>query len=111
MAVADDANRTCSRPYPRPEKPRVALLRLAPRPFGDPRGPAGARAEVVELRAADGAAGCDLDPVDALRVHREDALDADAVGGLPHGEHLAAAAAAPADHRALEDLDALLVAL
>src|SRR6185369_1232740 len=41
----------------------------------------------------------------------EDALDADAVGHLPDREHLPVAAAAARDDRALEDLDALLVAL
>jgi hypothetical protein len=49
--------------------------------------------------------------VDARGVHREGALHADAVRGLADGEHLAVPAAAAARHGALEDLDALLVAL
>src|SRR5262249_7192796 len=79
--------------------------------FLDAGGSAGALAEVVELGATDGAAGDDLEAVDARAVHRERALDADAGGRLPHRERLAMGAAAPLDDGALEDLDALLVAL
>ena len=45
------------------------------------------------------------------RVHREGALDADAVGELAHGEGLVDPAVLAADDHALEHLDALLVAL
>ena len=45
------------------------------------------------------------------RVHREGALDADAVADLADGEGLAEARALAADDGALEDLDALLGAL
>src|SRR4029453_3387747 len=68
-------------------------------------------AQIVELRAADGALGRDLDTVEARRVNGEGALDADAVGGLPNGEGLTRAGPTPPQHRALEHLDALLVAL
>src|SRR5436190_5235020 len=67
-------------------------------------------AQIVEPRAPDFAARHDLDPLDARRVQREDALDADAVRDLPDREGGARTAAVLADHDALEDLDALLVA-
>src|SRR3954464_3691941 len=67
--------------------------------------------EVVQLRPAHGAAGDRLDLGDDRRVHRERALDADAVADLAHGERLANAGALAADHHALEELDSLLVAL
>src|SRR5690606_27040644 len=68
-------------------------------------------AQVVEARATHVAAALDLDLLDDRRVHREDALDADAVGDLAHREALRGAPAAAADDHALEYLDALLVAL
>src|SRR5262249_39546569 len=79
--------------------------------FADARGAAGALAEGVELRAAHGAAGHDLDLVESRGVHGERPLDPHAVGSLAHGEHLAVPAPAPRDHRPLEDLDPLVVAL
>src|SRR6185369_17630898 len=78
--------------------------RRVARVFGDAGGLTGAVAQVVQLRAADGAPHGDLDLVDAGGVHREDALDADAVGHLADGERLAVLPAAPAEDRALEDL-------
>ena len=44
-------------------------------------------------------------------MHREGALDANAVAHLAHGVGLRQPAALATDHVALEDLDALLVAL
>ena len=67
--------------------------------------------QVVQLGATDVATGHDLDVVDVGRMHREGALDADAVALLAHGEGLADAATLTAHHDALEDLDALLGAL
>src|SRR5690349_20040675 len=64
--------------------------------------------QVVQLRAADVTAGHHLDVVDVGRVHREGALDADAVAFLADGEGLADATALTANHHALEHLDALL---
>src|SRR3984957_20187145 len=77
----------------------------------DPRGLAAQVAEVVELGAADPAAGDGLDLVDRRAVHREGALDADAVAHLAHGEGLTQAAALAPDHDTLEDLNAGAVAL
>src|ERR1700688_93264 len=68
------------------------------------------RAQVVELGAPHHAAPDHLDAAERRRVQREDALDADAARDLAHEIGLAGAAAAPADHHALEDLDAFLVA-
>jgi hypothetical protein len=67
-------------------------------------------AQVVEARAPHVALRDHLDLLDARRVQREDALDADAVGDLADGERRARATAVLTDHDALEDLDALLVA-
>src|SRR6185436_2623335 len=67
-------------------------------------------AQIVEARPPDLATGDDLDLLDARRVQREDALDADAVGDLADRERGARPAAMLADHDALEDLHALLVA-
>ena len=68
-------------------------------------------AQVVELGAADVAAGDDLDLVDDRGVQREGALDADAEGDLADREGAADAGALDADADALEDLDAGAVAL
>src|SRR5678815_4907518 len=84
--------------------------RRVARVFGDAGGLTGAVAQVVQLRAANGAPHGDFDLVDAGGVHGEDALDADAVGHLAHGERLAVLPTAPAEDGALEDLDAFLVA-
>jgi len=48
----------------------------------DTGGFAGELAQVVEFRAANFAPAQDLDLLDARRMEREDALDADAVGNL-----------------------------
>src|SRR5204863_8471611 len=84
---------------------------LAARVFGDARRASGTVAQVVELRATHRGPHGDLDLVDARGVHREDALDADAVGHLADGEGLAVLATATTKDRAFEHLDALLVAL
>src|SRR5262249_52390718 len=76
----------------------------------DARGLALQLAEVVQAGAADVTLGHDLDLLDARRVQREDALDADAVRDLADRERGARAAAVLADDDALEHLDALLVA-
>src|SRR5688500_16112725 len=99
--------------------PRYRLLLLG-RPGGghgdthllflDARGLAGEVAEVVQLGAAHAAAAHHLDSTDHRAVHREDALDADAVRDLADGEGLADTAATTGDAHALERLDALLVA-
>src|SRR5262249_27372856 len=54
------------------------------------------------------ATGHHLDMVDVRRMHRKSPLDADAIALLAHGERLADASALPAEHHALEYLDALL---
>src|SRR5699024_7229953 len=72
---------------------------------------AGEVAQVVQLRAADVAAGDDLDLVDGRGVHGEHALDADAEGHLADAEGLAHAVALATDDVALEDLDTGAVAL
>src|SRR5437667_384485 len=69
-----------------------------------------ALAQVVQLRPAHRPAGDHLDAVDPWRMDGERSLDPDPVRRLPHREHLATAAAAAADDRTLEHLDALLVA-
>src|SRR5437868_1563248 len=75
----------------------------------DTRRLAGELAEIEELRATDAAATDDRDVADHRAVHREDALDADAVGNLPDGECLADSSAAAGDANALERLNAFLV--
>src|SRR5215211_1727084 len=75
------------------------------------RGLAGEVAQVVELRAAHAAAADDRDVRPHRAVHREDALDADAVRDLADRERLADPAAAAGDAHPLEGLEALLVAL
>src|SRR5699024_1380241 len=72
---------------------------------------AGEVAQVVQLRAADVAAGDDLDLVDGRGVHGAHALDADAEENLADAEGLAHAVALATDDVALEDLDARAVAL
>src|SRR6185312_17058898 len=67
-------------------------------------------AQVVQLGAADAAAGHSLDLVDRRAVHRERALHAHAVANLAHGEGLPQAAALAPDHHTLEDLNAGAVA-
>ena len=68
-------------------------------------------AQVVQLGAPHLGRSHDLDLLDGRRVQREDALDALAERHLAHRERRARAAAVQADHDALEDLDAFLVAL
>src|SRR5919198_3916704 len=95
-----------SRRRTRAARSRAGLTFLA-----DPGGAARTRPQIVELRAPDSAPRHDLDALDTRGVDGEDALDADAVGGLAHGERLTVAAAAATEDGALEHLDALLVAL
>src|SRR4051794_41530376 len=64
-------------------------------------------AQVVQLCPADVATGGDLDLGDDRRVDREGALDAHAEADLADRERLPGTASLPADHDALEDLDAL----
>src|SRR6266478_512222 len=97
-------SRSASLPLRRVTRPRLGF-------FGDSGGAACALTQVVELRPAHRAAGDDLDAVDARRVHREGALHPDSIRRLADREGLAVRAALAADDRALEDLDALLVAL
>src|SRR5262249_28825848 len=83
---------------------------------GDPLLPearrlAGALAQVVELGAPDVARLHHLDPLDPRRMEREGPLDADAVGHAPDREAGPGTLPALADHDALEDLHALLLAL
>src|SRR3954469_5208446 len=68
-------------------------------------------AQVEEASALHPTAGNHLDLVDARREDRENALHSDSVGHLAHGEGAAQVALLLADDHALEDLDALLVAL
>src|SRR4051794_17119914 len=62
-------------------------------------------AQVVQLGAADVAAGDQLDPVQVRGMYREGPLDADAEADLANGEGLADAAALAADDVTGEDLD------
>src|SRR5262245_5214267 len=68
-------------------------------------------AQVEEATTADEAARHDLDLVDARAVEQEDALDADVEAHLADRERAAHAGAVALQHDALEDLDALLLAL
>ena len=79
--------------------------------LADPGALADAVAQVVELGAADVAAGGDLDLLDLRRVHGERALHADAERLLADGEGLARAVALALDDDALEDLGAAARAL
>src|ERR1700722_20359919 len=97
-------------PGPSPWRSGVSAGRVLPALL-DPRGLAAQVTEVVQLGAADLAAGDRLDLVDRRAVHRERALDANAVAHLAHGEGLTQAAALAPDHDTLEDLDAGAVAL
>src|SRR5690606_27744110 len=72
---------------------------------------AGEVAQVEEARPTDDAAGDDLELLDARAVDEEGALHADVEADLAHHERAAGARALALDHDALEDLDALLVAL
>src|SRR5699024_3774624 len=79
--------------------------------FLDLGGLAAQVAQVVELGAANVAAGEHVDAVDVGRVHGERALDTHAERHLADGEGLTDAAALAPDHHAPEDLDTLLGAL
>src|SRR5690606_12731846 len=79
--------------------------------LADLRGLPDAVAQVVQLRPAHLAPADPLDLGDRGGVQREGALDAHAVADLADLEGLADARAGAADHHALEDLDALLLAL
>jgi len=52
-----------------------------------------------------------LDAIDRRRIEREHSLHPHASGYFPDGEHLARAASLARNDEALEDLDALFVAL
>ena len=67
--------------------------------------------QVVQSSATDMAPLNDLDLLDAGRVQREDALDADAVGDLADRERRPRTAPMLTNHDPLEHLDPLLVAL
>src|SRR5699024_6310968 len=79
--------------------------------FLDLGGLAAQVAQVVELGAANVAAGEHVDAVDVGRVHGERALDTHAERHLADGEGLTHAAALAPDHHAPDDLDTLLAAL
>src|SRR5262245_40331028 len=68
-------------------------------------------AQEVQLRAPDARGTNHIDLGNRRRVQREDTLDALAKRHLPDGERRVGAPAMQADDDALEDLDALLVAL
>src|SRR5438132_377665 len=92
----------------------LLLLRLAlgaARSLADARRLAGARAQVIELRAAYVALSLHLDRGDERRVGLEGALDALARGDLAHDERRVEAAVALRDHHALEGLHPLSLAL
>ena len=82
-----------------------------PATLANPRGAADPVAEVVELRAADVAAGGHLDALDLRRVQGERPLHAYAEGLLAHRERLAHTGALALDHDALEDLRAASLSL
>src|SRR5207237_3539355 len=67
--------------------------------------------QVEKARALHLAARHDFDLIDPRGVDREDALDSHSVRHLAHGESRVEMRALAADDHALEDLDALLVAL
>src|SRR5439155_15268990 len=75
----------------------------------DARGLARDVADEIELGAADAAAAQHVDLGEHRAVHREDALDANAVGDLANRERLADPTAAARDAHALERLNALLL--
>src|SRR5207253_1732228 len=92
----------------------LLLLRLAlgaARSLADARRLAGARAQVIELRAAYVALSLHLDRGDERRIGLEGALDALARGDLAHDEGRVEAAIPLRDDHALERLDALSLAL
>src|SRR5690606_33083282 len=68
-------------------------------------------AQVVQLRAADVAAGDDLDPVQRRAVQGVGPLHTDAEAHLADGEGLPQTTALAADHHALKDLNSGPVAL
>src|SRR5437763_4432216 len=71
----------------------------------------GAITQVVELGPTHVALGHDFDLADDGRVDRKGALDADTEAQLAHRERLPHTRPLPTDDVALEDLDALAVAL
>jgi hypothetical protein len=75
------------------------------------RGFALARAEVIQLRAANGTLALNLDLRDAGRVDWENTLHTLAVRNAANGEILIDARALAANHNAGINLDTLLVAL
>src|ERR1051326_3331267 len=79
--------------------------------LGEPRAFARSFSQIIQFRAPDFAARHHFDLLDARRVERKDALDAEAVGDLPDGEVGAVSFAGDADHDAFEDLGPLLFSL
>src|SRR5438132_9864695 len=73
--------------------------------FLDARSLAGELPQIVELCATHTSAAHDGDVRDHRAVHRENALDADAVRDFPYREAVTDAAAAPPNAHALEVLD------
>src|SRR5215475_13528169 len=93
--------------------PRLMLLVAAGRllagvALADAGGLASQGAQEIKFGAADAPVFDDVDVIDDRRVEREDALDAHAERGLPHGDRLADAPAAARDHNSLERLQTLL---
>src|SRR5215471_2994059 len=84
--------------------PRLALLL-------DPALPPDLLPQIEELGAADTALAEDFNLLDARRVQRKRALDADAVGDAAHGKRRPQPTAPAADHRALERLQPVAAAL
>jgi hypothetical protein len=52
-----------------------------------------------------------LDLIDTGRVEREDTLNANPVGNLPHGKGRPVTTVRSADYRSFEDLDAFFISL
>src|SRR5690606_34833872 len=93
----------CDTPRPLPPPRRSDLL-------ADPGSLAAELAEVVQLRAPDGAATLDLHLGDVRAVQRKHALHAFAMGNLAHRERGIEAAVAPCDDDTLVGLQTLAVA-
>src|SRR5262245_15660987 len=89
----------------------ASLLFLLTLLGGNARRFSGQLAQIVELGAPHVAARGHFDPVDARRMDRKGALDADPVRHLAHREGGADAPAALADHDPGEHLHALLLTL
>src|SRR5262249_36574918 len=84
-------------------------LHLALAGLGDAPGLPLLPSQIEELRSANLTLAGHFDPGDGRRLDREDALHADALRDLAHGERGAGTAASPIDDDPLEHLGALLV--